>query len=416
MTSVGLLKRRKLGTRVLRFGCKGTDVTALQELLQTRGYHIGVEEKSLGYLTQDALRQFQRDHNLVVDGVAGPKVYALLLEEELPINRRVHIVQPEESIEQIARFYGVGVQAFTESNRIKNLYPGQRLVFFDREVWGVASEGKWNAPDLTGVFYDSSQQPPSEPVRVPVFELSLTNDEELVYIHKLLRSRKKRRETVKTIIERTELGLGVYIPWQQISRVDGSRYLKFLRMIRTKLPSNKKLFVELAPTIPRWNVLGGVDYSALNSIADRLVISLPILQQSEEVLCKDTLEKILWPILPEINSWKVLIRIPVFAVEWKVSSPEEPYGKFSYSEALTKAFRYGARLERDERDCLFYRYNVQGVQHHLRVPRRNPINRILAIINRHNLAGVIVDQLGMEDPRLWEIMRSHFRTARFNNF
>jgi len=72
----------------------------------------------------------------------------------------------------------------------------------------------------------------------------------------------------------------------------------------------------------------------------------------------------------------------------------------------------GSFWSEDERDCLFYRYNVQGVQHHLRVPRRNPINRILAIINRHNLAGVIVDQLGMEDPRLWEIMRSHFRTSK----
>ena len=41
MTSVRFLKRRKLGSRVLRFGIKGADVEALQELLRARGIILG---------------------------------------------------------------------------------------------------------------------------------------------------------------------------------------------------------------------------------------------------------------------------------------------------------------------------------------------------------------------------------------
>ena len=413
MTSVRFLKRRKLGSRVLRFGMKGADVEALQELLRTRGYHIGMEEEHFGYLTQDALQQFQRDYGLIVDGTAGPKVYALLLHEELPINRHVHVVQPQETIEQIASFYGVGVQAFAESNRIKNIYPGQRLVFFDREVWGIVSDTKGIEVNLTGIFYPSSGELFNGLVGIPIFGLPVNNNEEMVYIHELFRSRKKRREIRETIFNLAQGGDGVYIPWKHIPRVDGARYLQLLRRLKTGLPSNKKLFVELAPTIPRWNILGGVDYAVLNSLADRIVISLPVSSQSKQVLCKNTLEELLWPILSQINSWKVLVRIPVYAVEWNLSDPDMLCGRLSYAEALSKAFRHGARLERDEEGCLFYRYFVQGIQYHLRVPHGEPVHRIAAMVNRYNLAGVIIDQLGMEDPRLWNILRSHFRTAHF---
>ena len=283
----------------------------------------------------------------------------------------------------------------------------------DREVWGISSETKGIEINLTGVFYPGSQKPPAGMVGVPMFELPVNNNEEVAYIHELLSSRKRRRKALETIFNLAQEGFGIYIPWQHIPRVDGTRYLQLLRRLNARLPLNRKLFVELAPTIPRWNILGGVDYGALNSLADRIVISLPISPQPKQVLCKNTLEELLWPILSQINSWKVLIRIPVYAVEWNVSEPDRPCGRLSYAEALTKAFRHGARLDRDEEGCLFYRYFVQGIQYHLRVPHGEPVHRIAAMVNRYNLAGVIVDQLGMEDPRLWNILRSHFRTAQF---
>ena len=69
--------RHKFGSRVLRMGMRGPDVHKLQECLRERGYDIPMEEQHFGYLTREALQQFQRDYGLAVDGVAGKTVFAL---------------------------------------------------------------------------------------------------------------------------------------------------------------------------------------------------------------------------------------------------------------------------------------------------------------------------------------------------
>jgi peptidoglycan hydrolase-like protein with peptidoglycan-binding domain len=102
---------RRLGARTLRLGDRGSDVRELHAFLRLQGYDLG-EEEHYGYLTKDAVRQFQRDHGLVADGIAGKRFFALVLKEDLPIRRRVHVVQPQETLEEIAARYGVGPEAF----------------------------------------------------------------------------------------------------------------------------------------------------------------------------------------------------------------------------------------------------------------------------------------------------------------
>ena len=121
--------------------------------IRDRGYDLG-EETHYGYLTKDAVRQFQRDHGLAADGIAGRRFFALVLKEDLPIRRRVHVVQPQEDLADIAARYGVGTEAFGRF-AAQGIYPGQRLVFFDREVWGICrggSQPERGGLPLTGVI------------------------------------------------------------------------------------------------------------------------------------------------------------------------------------------------------------------------------------------------------------------------
>lgn len=63
----------------LRIGDRGEAVKALQQLLRERGYFK--YEKNTGYfgkITEDAVRNFQRDQGLTVDGIAGAKTMASL--------------------------------------------------------------------------------------------------------------------------------------------------------------------------------------------------------------------------------------------------------------------------------------------------------------------------------------------------
>lgn len=51
---------------------------AIQRALKNAGYYQGAIDGKVGAGTKDALRNFQRDHGLTVDGVCGRQTWALL--------------------------------------------------------------------------------------------------------------------------------------------------------------------------------------------------------------------------------------------------------------------------------------------------------------------------------------------------
>jgi len=57
--------------RVLRVGDRGPEVTQLQEALRARGVFVGTVDGVFGPQTEAAVRQFQIDQGLVVDGIYG---------------------------------------------------------------------------------------------------------------------------------------------------------------------------------------------------------------------------------------------------------------------------------------------------------------------------------------------------------
>ena len=63
----------------LRLNSKGNDVRWLQVELNRRGYHL-VCDGIFGPKTDEAVKAFQADHGLAVDGVVGPATRAKLLE------------------------------------------------------------------------------------------------------------------------------------------------------------------------------------------------------------------------------------------------------------------------------------------------------------------------------------------------
>ena len=66
--------------RILRKGSKGASVTELQTMLLKLGYDLGPcgIDGDFGKATEAAVRSFQSDHRLVVDGIAGKNTWAEL--------------------------------------------------------------------------------------------------------------------------------------------------------------------------------------------------------------------------------------------------------------------------------------------------------------------------------------------------
>lgn len=64
---------------VLKKGCKGEDVRALQGILDALGYPCGNADGSFGSNTEAAVKKFQASNNLTADGCVGANTWAELL-------------------------------------------------------------------------------------------------------------------------------------------------------------------------------------------------------------------------------------------------------------------------------------------------------------------------------------------------
>ncbi len=69
-------------TRTLRYGDSGEDVKLLQQRLIELNYLTGTADGDFGSKTRTAVRAFQANNGLSVDGVAGTKTYAILFSDK----------------------------------------------------------------------------------------------------------------------------------------------------------------------------------------------------------------------------------------------------------------------------------------------------------------------------------------------
>lgn len=416
----------KLGTRVLKVGMQGHDVCELQTQLKNLGYEPGACDGKFGYLTLEAMRFFQRDYGLQIDGIAGDQVYALIKYRRLPITRRVHEVQPGETLIQIAQRYKVGPTAFREYKPNLKLYPGQELTLFDREVWGIISTSsesedtyQTNQELLTGycVPYDLSTddelrkngiQDCTEPgLLMPFFPAQSA----LVQTHNLLTSYRKQKALIKKISNLSTPYAGIYLPWDCITRGDGQRYYRFLRKLRKTLET-RRLLITLTSRMPRWNIFGGIDFAQASSLVDQIVIKPELPLTPQPLLDKSNLEKMIVKMLNYIPAYKVLLNISIYALLWNVTAPETKPEVLSHKVALTQVFRYGGRLDKDDQGSLFYRFYQHQAEKQIRVASVDQIDQAVRLVNNYNLAGLVIDSIGAEDQRMWQNLNKHFSIAK----
>lgn len=74
--------KTELGSRNLKKGSEGDDVKELQQKLMALGYDLGKwgADGEFGSATLAAVKAFQKDHGLTVDGIFGKKSYAALID------------------------------------------------------------------------------------------------------------------------------------------------------------------------------------------------------------------------------------------------------------------------------------------------------------------------------------------------
>jgi LysM repeat protein len=129
--SLGPLGRPLFGSRIMRPGLFGYDVSVLQFLLTRHGMYNGPLDGYMSTATDKALRRYQRQVRLVSDGVVGPKtVAALVLQNRLPVRpqrvsvstslSRTYVVKPGDSLSAIAQRFHVSLRTLARANRLSS--------------------------------------------------------------------------------------------------------------------------------------------------------------------------------------------------------------------------------------------------------------------------------------------------------
>ena len=95
--------------RVIKLGDRGDEVKRLQQLL-----HL-LDDGIFGKLTQEAVKNFQKEHGLFADGIVGPKTWSILLAQDFKKSTRnikeiiVHCTATKEglnqTVEQIKKYH-----------------------------------------------------------------------------------------------------------------------------------------------------------------------------------------------------------------------------------------------------------------------------------------------------------------------
>jgi LysM repeat protein len=136
--ALGPLGRPLFGTRTLKRGDFGWDVSVLQFLLTRRGDYSGALDGYMGKETTIALKRYQRTMHLRADAVVGPRTLSAIVRRDgVPVRTEpvafrfsVHVVRVGDTLTALAAQFHTTIAALAAANHIdpaKSIVIGQRL-------------------------------------------------------------------------------------------------------------------------------------------------------------------------------------------------------------------------------------------------------------------------------------------------
>jgi LysM repeat protein len=136
--ALGPLGRPLFGTRTLKRGDFGWDVSVLQFLLTRRGVYSGALDGYMGKETTAALKRYQRAMHLLADAVVGPRTLSAIVRRDavpvrthtVSVSTSVHVVRTGDTLTALAGRFRTTIAALAAANHIDPAKPiviGQRL-------------------------------------------------------------------------------------------------------------------------------------------------------------------------------------------------------------------------------------------------------------------------------------------------
>lgn len=127
----------EFGDRTLKRGMTGDDIKELQELLNELDYGPLTVDGDFGKKTEAAVKEYQKENKLDVDGVVGPDTFAELLEDQG--EDKIQEPEPEEKVLDYSKCPTI---RYKDENKYVSILQAHLVALgYDLGTWGEAKNG-----------------------------------------------------------------------------------------------------------------------------------------------------------------------------------------------------------------------------------------------------------------------------------
>lgn len=213
---------------------------------------------------------------------------------------------------------------------------------------------------------------------------------------------------------------GIAIDIEKAPPADRNNFTTFLNELHTALKAKDKVLNVSIPAkyidYPSDLWSGAYDYAAIGKAADQVVLMTydehGLGTTHGPIASQDWVNKVITYAVGKIPKEKIVMGLPVYAFDWGSNKPTMP-AYLSYAQALEQAKRHGVQLQyNDNEQVPHYQYTADSVRHEVYYENAKSLGVKLDYARKHQLHGVAIWRLGMEDPALWDNVLKTYGTNR----
>lgn len=404
-----------LGDRVLVYGSRGQDVAQLQTLLTEAGYNPGTPDGVFGRQTLGAVKQFQWDSGLTVDGVVGPRTIAALQAAvqppapppppPAPAPTPVPPTQPPQPSRLLVMGY-YDQNWSGDQDAMNSLTAHANQLDFVSPVWfSVAANGSvsnlgWNWSQVLQTSHSAGAK---------VLALFNNNNDDTV-----LQSATSRQAAVANIVAGVNQNNldGAVLDFESLSPSDRDPLTVFVVQLANQLHANGKL---LAVAVgPQWSSdlslndgAAAYNYGAIGTVAD--YVQIMTYDQHTTAGAAGPIAALPWVdsvaqfAATQIPASKILLGIAAYGYEWP---PADQWGVVYARDAVSMAQSHNATINWDDasQEPYFSFKDSNGTSRTVWFENSWSVAPKLQIAQKYGLAGVALWRLGQEDDRMWTVL------------
>ena len=240
--------------------------------------------------------------------------------------------------------------------------------------------------------------------------------------HKVLANPSIRSNLVNNLVNLTTKDGwdGISIDIEKTPPGDRNNYSAFLAELQKGLRAKDKVLNVSIPAkfidYPSDLWSGAYDYAAIGKAADQVVLMTydehglgttqgPIASQA-------WVNRVIAFAVGKIPKEKIVMGLPVYSFDWGSNKPTLP-AYISFAQTMDQAKKHGVEVLYDDNGGVpHYAYTAAGVRHEVYLENSRSLATKLQYAKNHNLHGVAIWRLGMEDPSMWDNVLKTYGTNK----